>query len=279
MLVIMKQTTIKDYRRRVLRVLAHLDGNPDEPVTVAALADVAGFSPYHFHRAFRSIVGQSIGEYVRALRLDRAARRLARSDASVTDVAFASGYLSAEAFSRAFSARFGQSPSTFRSFGAVPPILSAQSDLRISVERLDPVRVAYIRQVGSFDNIQALYDRLYAWADGIGLDTTGVRAIGASSDDITAAAAEAVRYDACIECPDGATPGDGVSMQALPGGVYAVTRYRGPYDRIGEMFWRLLFEWLPRTEYAFEKRPCLELYYPSPGRVPPTVHLCLPIRQ
>jgi AraC-like DNA-binding protein len=57
-------------------VLAYIEARPFEPMTVAELASVAGFSPYHFSRLFTARFGESVMSYVRTCRLQAAALRL-----------------------------------------------------------------------------------------------------------------------------------------------------------------------------------------------------------
>ena len=74
----MKPTTAEDYRSRMNRVLAHLAGRLDDPPGLEELARIAHFSPFHFHRVFRAMAGESVGALLRRLRLERAARTLGR---------------------------------------------------------------------------------------------------------------------------------------------------------------------------------------------------------
>jgi len=75
-----------------LRVLVHIQQHLDETIELDELAHIAHFSPYHFHRIFRGMVGESLMEHVRRLRLERAAHRLKFTDTSVTNIAFDAGY-------------------------------------------------------------------------------------------------------------------------------------------------------------------------------------------
>ncbi len=86
----------------------------DNPLSLDELASVAHFSPYHFHRVFRGMVGETVAEHVRRLRLERAARHLIYTRRSVTDLAFDAGYETMESFIRAFRKRFGYAPSCYR---------------------------------------------------------------------------------------------------------------------------------------------------------------------
>jgi len=62
------------------------------------------------HRIFRGVVGETVAEHIRRLRLERAAQRLKSGERPVTEIAFEAGYEAHEAFTRAFRARFGASP-------------------------------------------------------------------------------------------------------------------------------------------------------------------------
>jgi AraC-like DNA-binding protein len=84
------------------------------------LAQAAGYSPFHSARIFKEITGKTPFDYIRALRLSRAAVRLWGKKTRVTDVAFDFVFESHEGFTRAFSKQFGISP---RSYSQKRPIL------------------------------------------------------------------------------------------------------------------------------------------------------------
>ncbi len=109
-----RRSTLDDYTARILRVLEHIQHNLDAAMAPAELARVASFSPYHFQRIFRGMVGESVMGHIRRLRLERAAAKLKHTDRSVTHLAFAAGYETHEAFTRAFASHFGCPPSKFR---------------------------------------------------------------------------------------------------------------------------------------------------------------------
>ena len=83
---------------------------PGAPHTLESLAAVAHMSPYHFHRVYREVTGESVVETVKRLRLAQAAQRLTDA-AQVTAVAHDAGYDSPQAFARAFRDFTGVSPS------------------------------------------------------------------------------------------------------------------------------------------------------------------------
>jgi AraC family transcriptional regulator len=100
--------------RDLLYVLRDLRGRLDGDVSLEALSVRAGWSPFHLHRAFRRIVGETPKQYTLRLRLEDAAARLLASDESVTTVALDAGFASHEVFTRAFRRHFGRTPASHR---------------------------------------------------------------------------------------------------------------------------------------------------------------------
>jgi AraC family transcriptional regulator len=104
-------------------VVAWIEQELDQPLTLERIAARAGLSPYHFSRLFTARMGRSVMAHVRGRRLVRGARRLcAEPDLKLVDLAFDCGFDSQEAFTRAFKRVFGVSPGRFRSGFAVEPI-------------------------------------------------------------------------------------------------------------------------------------------------------------
>jgi AraC family transcriptional regulator len=101
----------------LLAILAYVQSNLAEDLSLGALAARAGLSPFHFHRAFRRAAGETAKSYALRLRLERAAIALTARRGSVLAVALASGFQSNEAFTRAFRGRFGVTPSEYRARG------------------------------------------------------------------------------------------------------------------------------------------------------------------
>ena len=109
------QSSRSEYSRRLQRVFDYIDAHLDEQIDLEAVADIAHFSPFHFHRVFAAWMGETPGDYLRGRRLDRAAEQLAADrSASVLGVALSVGFGSGEAFARAFKLRFGCTPTAWR---------------------------------------------------------------------------------------------------------------------------------------------------------------------
>ena len=129
-----------------IALVAWIEQQLDEPLTLERIAARAGLSPYHFSRLFTARMGRSVMAHVRGRRLVRGARRLCdEPDLKLVDLAFDCGFESQEAFTRAFKRVFGVSPGRFRSGFAVEPIegqfpMNAPTEPILPVVRL-PARV------------------------------------------------------------------------------------------------------------------------------------------
>jgi len=106
-----------DWQTRMNQALNYIEENLDGEIRTEAAAKAAGFSIWEFQRMFSFVADTSLGEYIRGRKLDSAANDIQAGDEKIIDIALKYGYDSPAAFSRAFSRRFGVSPSRARSEG------------------------------------------------------------------------------------------------------------------------------------------------------------------
>ena len=97
----------------VQRMQSFIECHLNEPITLHMLAQAAGYSPWHAARVFKALTGKAPFEYIRAMRLSRAAVRLRDEGGKIVDVAFDFVFDSHEGFTRAFSRQFGVTPQCF----------------------------------------------------------------------------------------------------------------------------------------------------------------------
>jgi AraC family transcriptional regulator len=105
--------------KKVQPAMAFAARHLDEDLSLAALAEQAGLSPFHLHRVFSAAAGETPKQYALRLRLDGAAVLLLTSRRSVLDVALSCGFGSHEVFCRVFRKRFRTTPSAYRTRGLV----------------------------------------------------------------------------------------------------------------------------------------------------------------
>ncbi len=273
-----------EYGRRMTRVLDFIDAHLDAALELRVLAEVAHFSPFHFHRLFMAWVGQTLGDYLRQRRLEAGALQLADAPRmSVLEVALAVGFGSGEAFSRAFKLRFGCTPTEWRrdqdgawalELGAIRHVWAdrqarrralttvlADGAVDVRLLTLAPVQVARLRYVGPMGPGVGLFWRkqVYPWIEANRL--VGYARYGIGLDDPNVTPAAQCRYDACVEI-SGAVPAGAVAA-TLPGGRYAVLRFNGSAATVTEAWGMLFGQWLPASGMQMDQRPCVEHYPPS----------------
>lgn len=105
-----------EYLRRIYKVQDYIESHINDSLSIEELADVAGFSKYHFHRIFKGIVDEPLSRYVNRLKLERATHLLTyRPDMTITDISYHFGFTDSAVFSRTFKSYYGVSPSQYRS--------------------------------------------------------------------------------------------------------------------------------------------------------------------
>jgi len=277
----MRASTREDYETRVIRTQLYIQRNIETSrLSLEELAEVACFSPYHFHRIFRAITGESVKEYIRRLRLERAAFQLAQTDRSVLNVALDAGYETHESFTRAFRRRFGRSPSEHRAdrktaHVAAPSTLTAtileqhgENVVEVKVQELEPMLVASVRHTGPYGECHAAWKTLCgdpAVAQTFGPHT---KMLGISYDDPDVTDADKIRYDACATILEEQEFGEGVSTQTVAGGRYAVAIHNGSYNGLADCYKYLYGQWLPDSGYEPAMAPCIEVYLTNPETTP-----------
>ncbi len=279
------EATLRDYKQRMLRVLLHIQRHLDAPLGLDELAEVACFSPYHFHRIFKGMIGETVKSHVRRLRLERAAGQLKRGAQPVTVIAFEAGYETHEAFTRAFKMLFGVAPSRFRSINRKPTAGPSPSGvhyqegamlkdfkagrprlqtMNVQIRRIQPMRVAFMRHVGPYSEVGATWERLLPILGKEGYLGGDVAILGICYDDPELTPPDRIRYDACVTVDEQFAPAGDIGVQTIPGGDHAVTSHIGPYHALGRTYARLLGQWLPRSGYQPNCSPCFEIYLNDP---------------
>jgi AraC family transcriptional regulator len=286
----MRPGTRLDTTQRILRVLVHVQQNLARELGLEELARVACFSPFHFHRVFRGMVGESVGQYVRRLRLEQAAQRLKQGKRTVTDIAFDAGYETHESFTRAFRGAFGCSPSEYRAHTgastridspahvhlaeegdepAFEPLTLEASRMKVEIKTIAPMRVAFLRHVGPYEAVGETWERLCEHAGVAGLIGGDTCFLGASYDDPEVTPPDKIRYDACLTVADDFQGEGEVGAQTLGGGRYASVLHEGAYEKLNETYAALFGQWFPENGHEPGPAPCLEFYLNDPESTPP----------
>lgn len=262
-----------DYVRQIVDVTDYIYDHLDSELDLFRLAEVAHLSPFHWHRVYRAMCGESAAVTVRRLRLHRAAGYLADSEMPVREVASRSGFGSVEAFSRSFRDTYGMPPAKYRGSGQHTryrdsgPDLTLHShpvELRAMGERV----VAASPHLGSFMDIGRAFARAQHELTSVGHEGGGMIAV--YYDDPEAVPEPQLRSAAGIEIgSDDTRLPEGLDRIVLPAGEYAVLTYRGPYASMHAAYTWLYGQWLPASGRVPGDPPVIEGYLNDPVDTPP----------
>jgi AraC family transcriptional regulator len=276
------------YLNRINRVIDHISTHLSDPLDLESLARLAHFSPFHFHRIFRSIVGEPVHTFVRRLRLERAIVQMRYGPkATLTEIALRCGFASSSDFSRAFAQAHGYRPSQDSRQRLLEEskirqelLANAGYDLNKLPEPRNPDRfrvrllnrpaqaIAYVRVVGGYDaeKIMGGYNRLIDWGLRHGL-VPGAQLIGMSRDDPEITPMKKYRFDWCLALPSGMTPDKEVSHAVIPANCFATLRCQGDIFKVDRAWQYLFHSWLPGSGHQPTHDPAMELFRAHPFKV------------
>jgi AraC family transcriptional regulator len=288
------------YRTRINRVIDHISAHLAEPLSLEQLARLAHFSPFHFHRIFRSLVGEPLHAFVRRLRLERAIFQMQHGPkATLTEIALGSGFGSSADFSRAFRQAYGFRPRDYsrerfletskirqdlwantRHDLAKLPAARNPDQFRVRLVDRPARRIAYVRVIGGYnaDKIMGGFNRLIDWGRRNGL-VPGATLIGMSQDDAEITPMAKYRFDWCLLLPDRPVP-DG-NLAVIPANRFAELHCRGDIHKVDRAWQYVFHTWLPRSGYQPAHEPALEVFRTHPltvGWSTFDIDCCVPVK-
>jgi AraC family transcriptional regulator len=152
--------------------------------------------------------------------------------------------------------------------------------VEVLFEKRKPLRVAFVRHVGPYQECGAAWEKLWTFAAQYGLFSHETLRIGIGHDNPDVTPSDKLRYDACLTVDDRFQATGEVGVQELPGGEYAMVIHRGPYSGLPDVYRWLFREWLPTSGRELRSAPCFEVYVNDPATTPPedlVTEICLPL--
>jgi AraC family transcriptional regulator len=254
--------SLEIYQERINLALDYIDRSIGDEIRLEDIAKAAFFSPYHFHRIFSSIIGETPDDYIRRVRLENAARLLwSYKNLSVTDIAMKCGFSSPALFSRNFKIRFGLTPQDWRKNRTAVSQNFHKFDFKdmkeqkmipglrtIELLKTPEKHVAFVRHMkGYYSGIEKSYHKLYNWLSANNLITKDRRFIGISADNPFITTPDKCRYYACYTVPGQLRGSGNISTMTIPGGLYARLEYQGARKSIEKVYFYFYSAWLPQS--------------------------------
>ncbi|MEP6823943.1 MAG: AraC family transcriptional regulator, partial [Ramlibacter sp.] len=258
-----------DYQERLGRVTAYIHDHLDGELDLDRLAEVAHLSPFHWHRVYHALHGETIAATVRRLRLHRATGYLATTALPVEQVARKCGYPNAQSFARAFRAAYAMSPTQYRAQGSHTVFLDAQAQpeaagYTVEIREVPAVRLAGIVHNGSYMLVGKAFETAYTRMAAQGLARPEMRWLAVYDDDPFAVPEKQLRSRAGLSLPPGAMVLPPLETFTLGGGPCAVLRHRGPYATMRAAYQWLYGRWLVESGQRAADLPVFEEYLNHP---------------
>ena len=267
-------------------IVRHLDGE----LNLEALAEVAGFSPFHFHRVFKSLVGETLNQFVKRQRLERSLFMMSHSpELSLTEICLACGFSSSSDFSRSFKTRYGTAPSEFDvskfrdsrrkefeeaiagheqgyALKRLPP--GANPDgFKAKIRDLPARTVAYIRALNPYQSntVVDTSRQLVRWAEARGL--ANGQWLGYMWDDPEIVALADCRYDTAVVVDESQfkiqAAGE-IGRFVFPAMTVAEVTIAGDIQLEQRAIDWLYGTWLPQSGYVPDDQPAFEAWSGQP---------------
>ena len=286
------------YKTRIDKVIQYITFNLGEKLSLEKLAKEAYFSPFHFHRLFSAIIGETPNEFINRLRIEKAAGMLLYNpNNSITEIAIVCGFSSSASFSRSFKQYFGFSATELRKSGKskirqklskeckiitlrhdylLTDQLNSQNNpnrrfsMDVKIKIMPEFRVAYMAQNEGYitEKIHKTWDQLCKWGAARDLLNQDTLLIGISFDDPEITPLNKCRYYACFTVPPEVQGDDQVGIYNIEGGKYAVYHFEGTEIQIMTTYKAVYGEWLPSSGYQPDDKPCYEIYLNNPDTDP-----------
>lgn len=276
----MKSSQRAHYAQRIERALQRLQqavASGDTP-NLAELAAAAALSEYHFHRVFRCMTGETVGEATTRIRLGQAVQRLAGPDA-LRDATDASGYATPQSFARALKQQSGATPGELQ---AQPERRDAVRDtlarpdtgdadmappLRIDIVSFEPLRLLAVRNVGDYRELNMGYGLVFEQVCAQLAPETIQGIYGIPHDDPRVVEPASCRFDCALDVGSLGQPDDTLQELHLANGDHARLPHHGDYDAIHAAI-DALYDWAIAHDRPIADRPLFIHYLDDPEQVP-----------
>jgi len=284
-----------EYIRRINKAIEYITKNIDRNLSLDDVAKSSYFSPYHFHRIFHGLVGETVNDFITRKRMETAANRIVcKGDLNITEISEMGGFSSSANFSKAFKLYFGIAPSQLRNpkkvesskIGKIyskygkefdPKSLYSQfvTDLvifnpdkleellmNVKVEDKNERLVAYLTAPKGYD-LEAIFetwDKLSSWATSSGVQEHERKRYAICHDNPMVTPTDKCRYDASVEIDSSINVLAPFSTKIIPSGKYGVAHYKGDGDKVSNFYMELYSNWLPSSGFEPDNYPPIAHY-------------------
>ena len=292
----------QEYISRINLVQDYIEENISKMFTLEELSKISGFSKYHFHRIFRSIVNETLYNFIIRLKLERAVGFLMNSsDKTITDIALNFGFNDSAVFARCFKKHYGMSATKYkakysnnRQDVSLPPVYNdinntnnwrknkMKVECKVEIIDMPEMTVAYLRHFGTFkllaEKFQEMISKLVSWGFANGVMKQGeTKILAVYHDNPNITQDDKLRTSICLSIPENTKVEGEFSKMTIAAGKYAVGHFEFD-DKDAALqhanAWDYFYGvWLPESGYQPEDGNNFEVYVNDPNTHPERKHL------
>lgn len=276
---------------KINNAIHYIENNTHKKLVLKEIAKQAYLSPFHFHRIFTAIVGETLHSFIIRKKIEKAARLLLHkpNEFTITEIGEAVGFNSLTSFSRAFKKFYGLAPKTFRQntpsrFSKICKTESKNGIVntelqqyiynfkthlnfiemnakKIEVTTVEAITVAYVSHIGNPEKLEQSFDILLKWAYPNNLFNEKTKVITVYHDSPKITAISKLRMSACISLSeDNITIPRDINTTEIIGGRHVIARYEiSPHQF--ENAWEATFVWLFDKGFKVKDNPPFEIYH------------------
>lgn len=263
-----KEETQMEYYKSIGKVLDYVNEHLNEHPDLETLAGIAHLSTYHFHRIFKAVIGETLGEYRLRLCMEYVASQLSTTSLTLEELAQKTGYNGAQALSKTFKKHYGVAPSIFKKNPCIPVVdpLELSPEIRI-IEPIHVITRPVVSTTNSTEPYRKAWSELENYASEKAIGSTESLAIGLNLDDTDSDNPFKLKFYACLSTQKPAEPNELFGSKVLEGGMYAVFTLKDSYEKLSDLYKLIYFKWLPTSGLKLRKGLSFEKYLNNPLEV------------
>lgn len=270
-----KITTKEEYHHRINVLIEYINNHLSENIDLNRLAELSGFSRWHFHRVVSAFLSEPVGSFIMRMRVETAARLLRYTELPIQEISWRVGYDAPSSLSKLFKQFYGISPNEYRMNKDYtimkPEMIKPDLNIEAKVKEVPALQVIYIRLTGDYkmNDYGGTWMKLCAYAQQQGLPMGDCCPLCIYHDDPKVTAPERLRTDVCMVLPvPGIAKGE-VGAKVIPAGRCAVFLYKGSYADLQAVYDTIYARLIPEMGCTLRDEPSYERYLNDPCTTPP----------
>lgn len=264
-----KSSTNQSHYEQINLALAYIHDHFGENIKAEDLAKISGYSIFHFHRIFKEVTNESVNDYLRNTRLEKASNLLVYNQhKTIEEIALASGFKSSTSFGAAFKKKFSFTPKQWRSGGYEKQCPNLKSDISINNNKIkepeilinNPIPMIYIRVDGYKNDMSQAWNSLKTWCEEKNVLNKEHKFIGLFHNHPSTTNYKDARFLACIATNEEVYRTGLIGNCVVSEGLFAKFEFSCMQEELYKLMHQAYITWLPNSTYEVRNFPAYVEY-------------------